>query len=174
MRINNRKRQGLTLTELAVTILITSFVVMAVGMIMLDSHRGWLDSNAKIHGGAANDAAMVQVAFDKIVRKASRSKYVMSGLDDLTVYYYEDWLNSTYLDRYARFYRSTNNASEFYVEHGTIKADGTTQKLSDVQLCTTVTDAEFGPTSGGVEMKLVLDDGRETTTVLTTAILHNE
>ena len=174
MRKNNRKRQGLTLTELAVTILISSFIVMAVGMVMLDSHRGWLDSYAKIHGGAANDAAMVQVAFDKIVRKASGSKYLMGGLDDLTVYYYEDWLNSTYLDRYARFYRSTDNASEFYVEHGTIKADGTAQKLSDVQLCTTVTDAEFGPTSGGIEMKLVLDDGRETTTVLTTAILHNE
>jgi hypothetical protein len=37
-----------------------------------------------------------------------------------------------------------------------------------------VVDAEFKPTSGGVEMKLALDDGRETTMLLTTAILHNE
>ena len=174
MKNNDRKRQGLTLTELAVTILITSIVVMAIGVVMLDSHRGWLDSYAKIHGGAAGDAAMVQVAFDIIVRKASHSKYLMSSLDDLMVYYYEDWQNSTFLDRYARFYRSTDNTSEFYVEHGTLQEDGTAQKLSAVQLCSTVTDAEFRPTSGGIEMKLALNDGRETTTVLTTAILHNE
>jgi len=171
MKNQNRKRQGLTLTELVVTILIASIVVVVTGVIMLDSHRGWLDSYAKIHGGAADDAAMAQVAFDKIVRKASRTKYVLSGLDELTVYYYEDWQNSDYLDRYARFFRSD---AEFYVEHGTIAADGTIQKLSDVQLCSTVVDAEFKPTSGGIEMKLALDDGRETTMLLTTAILHNE
>lgn len=171
MKLRNRKRQGLTLTELAITILIASIVVMATGVIMLDSHRGWLDSYAKIHGGAANDAAMAQVAFDKIVRKSSRAKYVLGGLDDLTVYYYEDWLNSKYLDRYARFFRS---GADFYIEHGTVAEDDSTIELSDVQLCSTVTDAEFKPTNGGIEMKLVLNDGRETTTLLTTAILHNE
>jgi len=174
MKKNNRKRQGLTLTELAVTILIASIVVVATGVIMLDSHRAWLDSYAKVHGGAANDAAMAQVAFDKIVRKASRTKYLLNGMDDLTVYYYEDWVNSKYLDRYARFFRSTDNSTEFYVEHGMINEDGKSRKLSDVQVCTTLTDAEFKPTDGGIEMKLVLDDGRETTMLLTTAILHNE
>lgn len=170
----DRKKQGLTLTELAVTMLITSIIVLVIGAVMLDSHRGWLDSYRKIHGGAANDAAMAQVAFEKIVRKASRSKYLVDGSDDLTVYYYEDWQNSDYLDRYARFYRSTDNDSEFYLEHGSIDADGDAQVQSTVQLCSTVVDAEFKPTSGGIEMKLALNDGRETTTLLTTAILHNE
>ncbi len=174
MKCNNRKRLGLTLMELAVTILITSIIVTAIGVMMIDSHRGWIDSYAKIHGGAINDAAMVQVAFDRIVRKASRTQYLLTGQDDLTVYYYEDWLNSGYLDRYARFYRLTNKPTEFYVEHGIIAEDGASQLLSTVQLSTTVTDLEFKPTSGGVEMKLALDDGRETTTLLTTAILHNE
>jgi len=174
MRNKNQKRYGLTLMELAMTILMTSITIIAVGIVMLDSHRGWLDSYAKVHGGAANDAAMAQVAFDKVVRRASCSKYQMVGLDDLTVYCYEDWQNSTDLDRYARFYRSLDNPSEFYVEHGILQSDGTTEKVSNVRLCTTVTDVEFKPTSGGVEMKLALDDGRETTAVLTTAILHNE
>ncbi|MBL7214933.1 MAG: hypothetical protein ISS71_04570 [Phycisphaerae bacterium] len=173
MKKNNRKRQGLSLIELAVTMLITTITVIAIGVVMVDNHRGWLDSYAKVYGGAANDAAMVQVAFEKIVRKASRTKYLISR-DDLTVYYYEDWLNSTDLDRYARFYRSTDNPAEFCVEHGILDEDGDTQSISVVRLCSNVSDAEFKPTNGGIEMKLLLNDGRETTTALTTAILHNE
>ena len=174
MEMNNHKRQGLTLAELMVTILITSIIVMAIGVIMVDSHRGWLDCYAKIQGGAVNDAAMAQTAFDRIVRNASRTKYLLIGPDDLTVYYYDNWLDSDYLDRYARFYRATSKPTEFYVEHGTIAEDGITQVLSTVLLCTTVTDVEFKGTNGGIEMKLALNDGRESTTLLTTAILHNE
>ncbi|MBC8378219.1 MAG: hypothetical protein H8E62_03505 [Planctomycetes bacterium] len=84
------------------------------------------------------------------------------------------WLGSDYLDRYARFYRAAGKPVEFYVEHGTIANDGTTQLLSTVLLSTTVADLEFKGTNGGIEMKLALNDGRESTTLLTTAILHNE
>lgn len=173
MNHKKQNRRGLTLMELVVTIVITAIVVMAVSVLFVDSHRGWLDSYAKIHGGAASDAAMSQVAFDRIVRKSSRTKYQMNGLEELTVYYYEDWLSSDALDCYARFYRSTDNPSELYVEHGKVDDDNTSV-LSTVKLASTVSDLEFKPTSGGIEMKLALDDGRETTTLVTTAILHNE
>lgn len=170
----NRKSCGVTLIELTVTILIVSLMSIAIGVVMLDSHRGWLDSYRKIHGGAINDAAMAQVTFEKIVRKASRSKYLINSPGDLTVYYYDDWKNSTRIDRYARIYRSTLSPEELYVEHGTVDETGVAKKLSAIQLCSTVMDAEFKPTSGAIEMKLRLDDKRETTTVLATAILHNE
>jgi prepilin-type N-terminal cleavage/methylation domain-containing protein len=173
MKMKYQKRRGLTLTELMVTILIVAIIVGAIGVMFVDTHRGWLDSYAKIHGGAAADAAMSQVAFDKIIRKSSRSKYQMKGLDELTVYYYADWQTSAELDRYARFYRSADDAMEFCVEHG--QWDGTNQsQLSKVTLATNVMDLEFKPTSGGIEMKMALNDGRETTTLVTTAILHNE
>lgn len=173
MNAKHQKRRGLTLTELMITIVIVAIIVGAIGVLFVDTHRGWLDTYAKIHGGAASDAAMAQTAFDKIIRKSSRTKYEMSGLDEVTVYYYENWLTSAELDRYARFYRSDDKASEFYVEHGAW--DGTDKsKLSAVKLSSNVTDLEFKPTSGGIEMKLALDDGRETTTLVTTSILHNE
>lgn len=170
----NQKRQGVTLIELTVTILIVALIITAIGVVMLDGHRGWLDAYRKIHGGAVNDAALAQTAFEKIVRKASRSKYLINASDDLTVYYYEEWKNSPQIDRYARFYRSPINPAELYVEHGTIDATSTPQKISAMQLCSTVVDAEFKPTSGGIEMQLILDDGRETTAVLAMAVLHNE
>lgn len=171
---HRQKNKGVTLTELAVTLVITALISLTIGVVMLDSHRGWLDSWRKVHGGAADDAVMAQAAFEKIVRKSFRGKYLMAGPDDLTVYYYADWQHSAGIDRYARFYRSTTNPAELYVEHGTFNGSENEERLSQVRLCTTVTDVEFKPTSGGIEMKLVLDDGRETAAVVAMAILHNE
>lgn len=173
MRYAHRKKRGLTLTELMVTIVIMAIVVLAINVMFIDTHRGWLDSYAKIHGGAVNDAAMAQTAFNRIVRKASRSKYDMSGLEDVTVYYYADWQNSVQLDRYARFYRPAGNPEKLLVEHGQLENDVATAQ-SVMTLSNHVSDLEFKPTSGGIEMKLALDDGREKTTLIATAILHNE
>jgi len=168
-----RKKAGVTLVELMVTMLIVSLMMIVIGVVMLDSHRGWLDAYRKVHGQAAADAATAQVAFEKVVRKASRSKYVMNAPGDLTVYYFQDWLYSEYPDRYARFYISPGG-NNFYMDQGTRDENGSEEKQTTIQLCSTLTDAEFRPTDGGIEMKLVLNDGRETTTALTTAILHNE
>lgn len=165
------KKTGFTLVELMVTIIISAMLVLTIGIVMLDTQRGWLDTYAKVHGGAADDAAMAKVAFDRIVRKSSLSAYQLPASDDLTVYYYSDWENSLTLDRSARLYRSSVNPSELYVEHTALD---TGDSLSSVRLASNVSDLEFLPVSGGFTMKLTLDDGREQTTVVSTAILHNE
>jgi hypothetical protein len=151
----------------------TSILVLAIGAVMVDTQRGWLDAYAKVHGGAAADASMAKAAFDKVVRKASKSIYHLNATDDITVYYYDHWQDSVALDRYARFYRSPENDSRMYVQYGELD-EGEKEMLSEVLLAANVTDLEFKPVSGGLSMKLALDDGREATTVVTTAILHNE
>jgi prepilin-type N-terminal cleavage/methylation domain-containing protein len=165
---------GFTITELILAIAISSLLVLTMGIVMVDSQRGWIDSYAKVHGGAASDASMAKTAFDKVVRKASRSRYHFNGLDDITVYYYDNWLTSTELDRYARFYRSQDNLSEMYIQHGVYENGAKQSILADVMLASNVVDLEFMPVNGGIQMKLALDDGREETTVITTALLHNE
>ncbi|MHC4524292.1 MAG: PulJ/GspJ family protein [Planctomycetota bacterium] len=165
---------GFTITELVLAIAVSSILVLTVGIVMVDTQRGWMDSYAKVHGGAAADAMMTKTAFDKVIRKASRSIYHFNGLDDITVYYYDNWLTSTDLDRYARFYRSANEPSEMYIQHGQLEAGIKKDILAEVLLASNVVDLEFKPISGGIEMKLALDDGREATTVVSTAILHNE
>jgi len=165
---------GFTITELILAIAVSSIIVLTIGVVMLDTQRGWMDSYAKVHGGAASDASVAKTAFDKVVRKASRSIYHFNGLDDITVYYYDDWQTSTVLDRYARFYRSADNPSEMYIQHGELDKGEKQDILADVLLASNVVDLEFKPVSGGIQMKLALDDGRETTTVVSTAILHNE
>jgi prepilin-type N-terminal cleavage/methylation domain-containing protein len=165
------RHKGVTLMELIVTLLISGVMVTAVGIVMIDSHRGWLDSYAKVFGGAADDAAMSGTAFERIVRKASHSRYLLNGTDDLTVYYYKDWQTSASLDGYSRFYRSDSSPSELYVESGTLDP---LQAESTVQLASHVTDVQFRSFDGGIEMILMLDDGRETATLVASAILHNE
>ena len=61
-----------------------------------------------------------------------------------------------------------------YVQHGLYAGGVKKNVLSDMLLASHVTDLEFMPISGGIQIKLALDDGREKTTVLSTAILHNE
>ena len=165
---------GFTITELVLAIAVSSILVLTIGVVMLDTQRGWMDSYAKVHGGATADAMMAKAAFDKVVRKASRSIYHFNGLDDITVYYYDNWLNSTELDRYARFFRSEDNPDAMYIQHGELVGGEKGAILAEILLASNVVDLEFMPVSGGIQMKLALDDGRETTTVVSTAILHNE
>lgn len=155
-------------------IAVSSILVLTIGMVMVDTQKGWLDSYGKVHGGAAADAMMAKTAFDKIIRKASRSIYSFNGLDDITVYYYDNWRTSVDLDRYARFYRSEDTPSEMYVQHGTLESGVLKDMTAEVLLASNVADLEFKPASGGIAMRLSLDDGRETTTVVSMAILHNE
>lgn len=165
---------GFTITELILAIAISSMLVLTIGVVMVDTQKGWMDSYAKVHGGATADAMMAKAAFDKVIRKASRSIYHFDGLDDITVYYYDNWLASTELDRYARFYRSTDTPSEMYIQHGALESGVKKEVTAEVLLASNVADLEFKPVSGGIAMKLALDDAREATTVVSTAILHNE
>ena len=171
---HTRSYCGFTIIELILAIAISSLLVLCIGVVMVDCQRGWLDSYAKVHGGAAADAKMVKTTFDKVVRKASRSIYHLSGVDDLTVYYYDNWLSSPDLDRYARFYRSEDDPSQMYIQHGKFDKGEKGDILAEVLLASNVSDLEFFPVSGGIQMELLLDDGREETTLVTTALLHNE
>lgn len=168
-----RKHSGFTLIELVLTIAICAILVFVIGVVMIDTQRGWMDTYAKVHGGASADAMMAKTAFERIVRKASYSTYDFNAADDITVYYYEDWLGSAALDRYSRFYRSQDNPSEMYLEHGTVNGIKQ-QKTEEILLSGNVVDLEFKPVGSSIEIKLALDDGREATTMVAAAILHNE
>lgn len=166
----NFRQQGFTLVELVVTIIISSILVSAIAVVMMDTQRSWSNSYSKVFGGAVNDAAVAKTAFDHIVRKASHLTHQLNSTDDLTVYYYADWENSTELDRSARIYRSALNPSEMYIEHTRINDNYLTSK---VLLSENVADLEFLPIHDGYTMKLALDDGHEQIMVVSTAILHN-
>jgi prepilin-type N-terminal cleavage/methylation domain-containing protein len=66
-----KKHLGFTITELILAIAVSSILVLTIGVVMVDTQKGWMDSYAKVHGGATADAMMTKAAFDKVIRKAS-------------------------------------------------------------------------------------------------------
>lgn len=140
--MKNRKfYTGLTLIELMVTILISSILLAAIGIIMIDTQRGWQYTYNKVHGGAVLDAATAKTAFEKIFRKASRN-YIKTADDDVTVFYYSDWLKDGDPDKYARFYCQNGT---LFLKEGYI---GDTSSEQTITLAKCVTKAVFRPWPG--------------------------
>jgi len=166
-----RHSGGMTLVELMVAMLISAIVMVGMGIFMFDTHQGWLKTYKRVHGGVVSDGATTKAAFEKIVRKASHKQYSLPAVDELIVYYYRDWQNSTSLDRYARFYRPLNQQNRIVVEHGDI---GSTMNTNSIVLTENVRDVVFRPTPGALQMMLSLSDNSENITVVSTALMHNE
>lgn len=168
MMKRNFRNTGLTLMELMVTMLISSILLVAVGIIMLDTQRGWQYTYTKVHGGAVVDAATAKTAFEKMFRKASRKKYIRTAADDITVFYYSNWLKEGDPDKYARFYRQ--NGTLFLKEGNIANADSDQTFI----LANRVTNAIFRPWPGAIQMLLTVQYPTESITATSTAELHNE
>lgn len=168
MKIQMNRNSGLTLVEAMVTILVCSIVLAAIGIIMVDTQRGWQYTYTKVHGGAVSDAATAKTAFEKVVRKASREKYLRSGESDITVYYYSDWLTTSEPDRYARFYCQDET---LFLEQGAIGADVPDHTMT---LASDVAKAVFRSWPGAIQMMLTVQSSNELITATSTAVLHNE
>ena len=169
-----KKRQGLTLIELMVTIMISLIVLMAIGFVLVDNQKGYSRMYDRVHGNIVTDAYVARKAFDTTCRKASAKRYKL-GLDGdfLEVYYYED-VNSPNIDRYANFYRS---GDELMVDYGVVDTANwdTKPAFSSVRLAQNVSDVKFSADACSVRMILRLDNGDGgTMTVTTSAVRHNE
>jgi len=172
--------RGSTLTELIIVIAITVIVVLAVGIALVDSQRGWSIMYNRIYSDTVTDSYVARRKFDTVMRKASaRRKFdtVMrkaSGesflLDDtgswLEVYYYADE-DSAVVDRYARFYVANG---DLIVEYGQLNPK-VTQTVETV--CGNVSGCTFKQAGRSAQMILTLDNGEQNSTVVSSAVTHN-
>jgi hypothetical protein len=169
-----KKRYGLTMVELSITMLISTFVVAGIGVAMVDSQRGFHQMYERTQGDVVTDAYVARAVFDRICRKASiqRCLPAIGALGSYAeVYYYND-ANSTAPDRYA----------QFHVANGTLLADHgaynmTTKNktlVSTETLATNVTAWQFAIQGSSVIMTLSLQKGNQPLTVTCSSIRHNE
>lgn len=165
----NTKRRGFTLIELMVTIWMVAIVLLGVAVALVDSQRGWHKMYNRVYGDVATDSYVAKKVFDSVVRKSSIKRYVL-GLDNLTVFYYED-LTSTKLDRYANFRR---DATKLLVDYGELDAEeDPLSPSSTMALARNVRAVDFAVDGVSVRMVLRLDDGGEAVTVTSSAVRHN-
>jgi len=160
-------RRGITMVELVIALVCSIIVIIAIGVALADSGRGWRKMYEKVHADIVEDGFVARRRFDAVMRKAS--SIAANTAEDgswIEVYYY-DSSSSTELDRYARFFKS---GDELMLEEGVLFPKATTSMQT---VCDNVSACVFKHLRKGVEMTLALSDGANTNTVVTSAYMHN-
>jgi Tfp pilus assembly protein PilV len=163
----NRNQKGLTVIELMIVTIFLGIMVLALGIVLADSHRGWHTMYNRVYSDVVTEGHVARRTFDSVVRKASTDHISMDPAGAwVEVQYYQDSL-STELDRYARFYVIEG---QLKVEHGNLDPGDV---LSTTTICSNVTSCTFSRAGKSVQMVLKLDNGSETATVMSSAVAHN-
>lgn len=168
-RMTNRK--GFTLIELMISTALAGVVIVGVGMLLVDSQRGWNKMYNRTYSDIVTEAQVARKRFDSVVRNASSQGILLSNDSSwVEVYYYGD-PNSTIVDRYARFFNYSGGSSgQLMIEYGVIDPK---QILITETLCVNVSSCIFKTAGNSAQMVLTLDDGTQSATVVTSAVTHN-
>ncbi|MHC4533322.1 MAG: PulJ/GspJ family protein [Planctomycetota bacterium] len=159
--------RGFTLTELLTAMAIMIFVVIAIGMALVDGQRGWNDMYSCVYSDVVTDGYVARRKFDAVLRKASRDKFLIDSTGSWVEVYYYASDASTVLDRYARFYTSSGSLN---VEYGQLNPQST---LNIETVCENVSGCTFEQLGRSIQMVLKLDNGTQTNTVITSATTNN-
>ena len=168
-RISNRK--GFTIVELMIATGLSSAVVVGVGMLLVDSQRGWNSMYSRTYSDVSTDSHVARRRFDSVVRNASNQGILLSADGSwVEVYYYSD-PNSAVVDRYARFNNYSDNSSQLIIEYGVVQPR---QTLNTETICGNVSSCVFKSAGNSVQMLLTLDNGSQSATIVTSAVPHNQ
>ena len=163
--INNSS--AFTLIELVITVLLSSIVMLGLGVMMYDNQRGWNQMYNRIYSDIVTDGLVAHKSFDAVVRKSSKNNFNIDPAGQwVELAYYSDTSVSS-IDRYARFYKS---GSELFIEEGTLnpRASTDTRKISS-----NVSKCRFLNSGVSVQLIMTLDDGSIKVDVLSTGVMHN-
>jgi hypothetical protein len=172
--------KGFTVVELMMATVVSIVVILGIAVVLADSHRGWNAMYDRVYSDVVSDGYAARKAFDRVIRQASSMdpNSVDTG-NWVEVYYYSD-ANSSNLDRYARFYCEQGNdandtgGGQLYIEYG-LRAPGVANEALTTQtLCRNVQSCIFMKSGRSAQMLLVLDNGSQTMTVASSAVMQND
>jgi len=160
-------QRGFTLTEMVIAMVLSTIVLLVVGIVLADSQRGWNKMYNRTYCDVVTDGYIARKMFDAVMRRASGERLLLDeGGNWVEVYYYADG-DSPVVDRYARFYESEGSLN---VEYGELDPRAT---LSVNTVCENVSGCVFKQAGRSAQMILTLDDGTQTATVVSSAVVHN-
>lgn len=174
-----KRYKGVTLTELMMTLVLASIMILALGLVLVDSQKGWLAMYSRTFSDVVVDGYVTQNTFFTIVRKSSIAVYEYelsvdeSHITAVEVYYYSD-TGTTDLDRYAKFYLSDTN---LYLDQGVIDTTvlpWAKETPTTTVLARDVVSGYFDINGSSIQLVLNLDNGREDMKVVCSAVRHND
>jgi len=168
LKRKHRTQRGFTLIELAIAVATSTIVIFGVGVLLVDSQRGWVRMYNRIYSDVVTDSYVARKTFDSVVRNASRENLLLDEYGSwLEVYYYAD-ANSTVVDRYARFYAANGQLN---IEYGSLDPNETPTTST---ICENVSSCVFKAAGRSAQMILTLDNGSQTAKVVSSAVMHNQ
>ena len=165
-RMSNHK--GFTLIELMIATGLASAIVVGVGMLLVDSQRGWNTMYSRTYSDVSSDSHVARRRFDSVVRNASSQGILLDESGAWVEVYYYSNPNSAIVDSYARFYGSNN---QLLIEYGALNPR---QTLDTEIICGNVSNCVFKSAGNSVQMVLMLDNGSQNKTVVASAVTHNQ
>ncbi len=164
------RSKGFTIIELMIATGLASTVVVGVGMLLVDSQRGWNRMYSRTYSDVSTDSHVARRRFDSVVRNASTQGILLSVDGSwVEVYYYSD-PNSVIVDRYARFFTYGDGSSQLLIEHGAVEPR---QILNTETVCGNVSSCVFKSAGNSAQMVLILNDGSQSSTIVASAVMHN-
>ncbi len=161
-------RSAFTLIELMITTVIMAIVGLAIGVVIVDGQTGWNAMYGRINSDIAADGYVAQKKFDSVMRRAIQGRSVVAGDGSWVEVSSYATPASTTADRYWRFYVS---GDELIAECGELEPRST---LSSETVCENVSECSFAQSGQAIQMTLVLDNGTQTNTIVSSAIAHNQ
>jgi hypothetical protein len=139
----------------------------AIGVVIVDSQRGWNQMYEHVNSDVATDGYVARKKFDSIIRKSSAESISLGENYDWVEVYYSSGDSSTAIDSYARFYKAENYLK---IKYGKLNPKAT---LDTDTICGNVSDCKFKHGGRSVQMILKLDNGTQKNTIVTSAVTHN-
>jgi prepilin-type N-terminal cleavage/methylation domain-containing protein len=168
IKTSRRVRKGFTLIELMIATVILVIVGFAIGVVIVDGQTTWNTIYDRVNSDVVTDGYVARKKFDSVIRNASRSKILFGGDGSWIEVYYYAGTSSTVVDRYARFYLS---GSDLNLEYGQLEPRVT---IDVGVVCGNVSECIFKQAGTSAQMKLILDNGTQSQTIVTSAVTHNK
>ena len=163
---NNKRKTGFTLIELMIALMISAIIVSAVGVMVADSSGWFSDSYRKINSQPAIESLLARKTFEKVIRQSSKIGFQVSPDGSaVEINYYSSPLSP--IDSYAQFYK---NGTDLIMVKGSLSP----RSISSTKtICENVSACTFKEAGSAVQMILMLNDGKNQSGSVTSAIMHN-
>jgi hypothetical protein len=158
---------GFTIIELVITMVVMIIAGSAIGLVIVDSQRGWSLMYNYVNSNVVTDGYVARKKFDSIIRKSCSENITLDDKGDwIEVCYYSSG-SSTIPDRFACFYEADGC---LHLAYGRPNPKVT---LDVETICGNVSGCKFIRVGRSVQMILKLDNGSQKNTVVTSAVTHN-
>jgi prepilin-type N-terminal cleavage/methylation domain-containing protein len=165
--LESKTRKGFSLTELMMTVAISTIVILAVSVTLVDNQKAWNTMYGNINSEVAVESLTACKRFDAVVRQSCSNNFLIDPACNWVEVYYYSSPGAANPDRYARF---NWQGSQVTYEWGSL---GPKTTLGIRTLCHNVTACRFRAIGNSIQMLLTLNDNTRAVTTASSNVMNN-